>query len=69
MCQAAGEWHLVGVSAWRRGCSSNAQRPRLFDKVSPNSDWARKTIDGMEEKESNKNIQRIPKRTTFQGKG
>ena len=44
MCQAEGEWHLVGVAAWRKGCSSIAQRPRLYDKVSPNSEWAQKTI-------------------------
>ncbi|TRY68657.1 hypothetical protein TCAL_02473 [Tigriopus californicus] len=48
MCQAAGEWHLVGVSAWRKGCSSIAQRPRLFDKVSLSSDWAQKTMDLMQ---------------------
>jgi secreted trypsin-like serine protease len=29
MCQAEGEWHLVGVAAWRKGCSSIGQRPRL----------------------------------------
>lgn len=44
MCQAAGEWHLVGVSAWRRGCSVVGRRPRLYDKVSVNSDWAQKTV-------------------------
>ncbi len=34
MCQAAGQWHLVGVAAWRKGCSASGQRPRLYDKVS-----------------------------------
>ena len=33
MCQVGAEWHLVGVSAWRKSCSSIAQRPRLYDKV------------------------------------
>ena len=25
MCQAAGQWHLVGVAAWRKGCSQVTQ--------------------------------------------
>ena len=44
MCQAAGEWHLVGVSSWRKSCSAIGQRPRLYDRVSLNSEWAQKTI-------------------------
>ena len=30
MCRSTGSdtWHLVGVSAWRRGCGSVGQRPR-----------------------------------------
>lgn len=44
MCQAAGEWHLVGVSSWRKSCSTIGQRPRLYDRVSLNSEWAQKTI-------------------------
>ena len=44
MCQAAGEWHLVGVSSWRKPCSAIGQRPRLYDRVSLNSEWAQKTI-------------------------
>ena len=54
MCQAAGEWHLVGISSWRKGCSTVAQRPRLYDRVSVNSEWARqarKTVEHLEEEE------------------
>ena len=63
MCQAAGEWHLVGVAAWRKGCSVIAQRPRLYDKVSPNSVWARNTMDEMDKKSKNVDDTRIPKKT------
>ncbi len=50
MCQAAGEWHLVGVSAWRKGCSGAArQRPRLYDRVSVAARWAHKTMEAMDE--------------------
>ena len=52
MCQAAGEWHLVGVSSWRRGCTSIGKRPRLYDRVTLNSEWAQKTILMLEETES-----------------
>ena len=55
MCQAAGEWHLVGVSAWRRGCSVVGQRPRLYDKVTVNSDWAHKTVKQLKSSSSEKN--------------
>lgn len=48
MCQAAGEWHLVGVSSWRKSCSTIGQRPRLYDRVSLNSEWAQKTIVTLE---------------------
>lgn len=57
MCQAAGEWHLVGISAWRKGCSSIGQRPRLYDRVSQNSEWAQKTIISLQTTE------RTPKKT------
>lgn len=61
MCQAAGEWHLVGISAWRKGCSSIANRPRLYDKVSLNSEWAKKTIQGLEKEEGS----RTPKKNQW----
>ena len=51
MCQAAGEWHLVGVSSWRKSCSAIGQRPRLFDRVSLNSEWAQRTILTLESDE------------------
>merc|ERR1712204_119270 len=31
---------FAGVSSWRKSCSSVGQRPRLFDRVSVNSEWA-----------------------------
>ena len=62
MCQAAGEWHLVGVSSWRKSCSSVGQRPRLFDRVSVNSEWAQTTIFTLEvESEENNSIENISK--------
>ena len=51
MCQAAGEWHLVGVSSWRKSCSAVGQRPRLYDRVSLNSEWAQRTIITLEDEE------------------
>lgn len=65
ICQAAGEWHLVGVSAWRKGCSAQSQRPRLYDKVSLNSVWAQKTMETIGKKaasSSSSQSERIPKR-------
>ena len=53
MCQAAGEWHLVGVSSWRRSCSAIGQRPRLYDRVTLNSEWAQKTILMLEQETEN----------------
>ena len=69
MCQAAGEWHLVGVTAWRKGCSKIAQRPRLYDKVSLNSDWAHKTIEQMDKEDAKNRRTRIPKKAHRPGKG
>lgn len=62
MCQAAGEWHLVGVSSWRKSCSSVGQRPRLFDRVSVNSEWAQTTIFTLEvETDQHDSIENISK--------
>ena len=60
MCQAAGEWHLVGISSWRKGCSNVGvgQRPRLYDRVSVNSEWARKTVEHLEDETELKEIRR-----------
>ena len=54
MCQAEGEWHLVGVAAWRKGCSNIGQRPRLYDKVSPNSEWAQKTMRQLDKEDKHR---------------
>lgn len=59
MCQADGVWHLVGVSAWRKGCAKLGQRPRIYDKVAANSGWARKTMTELSSYEANRS--RIPK--------
>ena len=74
MCQAEGEWHLVGVAAWRKGCSSIGQRPRLYDKVSPNSEWAQKTIrqlnledETRKQKKHDRKRGRSPKTSTKNG--
>jgi len=58
MCQAAGEWHLVGVSAWRKGCGKVGERPRLYEKVSLTSEWAHTVINQDREKASPK----VPRR-------
>jgi hypothetical protein len=58
MCQAAGEWHLVGISSWRKGCSNVGPRPRLYDRVSVNSEWARKTVEHLEDETDLKEIRR-----------
>ena len=41
MCQKDKKWFLVGILAWRKGCSTVGQRPRLYDRVAVTSDWAR----------------------------
>jgi len=58
MCQAAGEWHLVGVSAWRKGCGKVGERPRLYEKVSLTSDWANTVI----KQDRDKANEKIPRR-------
>ena len=62
MCQAEGEWHLVGVAAWRKGCSNIGQRPRLYDKVSPNSEWAQKTIRQLDMEDKHRKEKKIKKK-------
>ena len=44
MCQTSGQWQLVGVSAWRRGCGSLGQRPRMYDLVSTTADWVESVL-------------------------
>ena len=65
MCQAAGEWHLVGVSAWRKGCAGASLRPRLYDKVAPSSTWAKTTMEQMDKA----NKKRIPKKSAGDSNG
>ena len=47
MCESSpgsGQWQLVGVSAWRRGCGSLGQRPRQYDLVGRTKDWVESVI-------------------------
>lgn len=38
-------WVLIGVTNWRIACAKNGmERPRMYDKISPNVDWIRETI-------------------------
>lgn len=39
-------WALVGVASWRIACAPNGiERPRMYDKITPNSAWIRRTIN------------------------
>lgn len=39
-------WALVGVASWRIACQPNGiERPRMYDKITPNSAWIRHTIN------------------------
>ena len=62
MCETAGVWQLVGVAAWRRGCGSVGQRPRLYEKVNLTSSWVENVIRmDAEAGNSNKGYQ-VPRR-------
>ena len=39
-----GAWYLAGVAAWRRGCGSVGQRPRLYELVNTTRAWAESVI-------------------------
>lgn len=42
----ANRWALVGVASWRIACQPNGiERPRMYDKITPNSAWIRHTIN------------------------
>ena len=56
MCQKDKKWYLVGILAWRKGCSTVGQRPRLYDRVAVTSDWARKVMLKLNE------ANRVPRR-------
>lgn len=39
-------WALIGIASWRIACApSGIERPRMYDKVAPNSAWIRHTIN------------------------
>lgn len=39
-------WALVGVTSWRIACApTGVGRPRMYDKITPNSEWIQKTIN------------------------
>ena len=44
MCQRNSKWFLVGILAWRKGCSTVGQRPRLYDRIAITNDWAQKVM-------------------------
>ena len=44
LCPHMDHWYLTGVLAWRKGCSTVGQRPRLYDRVAVTSDWANKVM-------------------------
>lgn len=58
LCQHRDHWYLTGVLAWRKGCSTVGQRPRLYDRVAVTSDWANKVMLKLNDNTS----QRIPRR-------
>lgn len=38
-------WALVGVTSWRIACApTGVERPRMYDKISSNSEWIRSVI-------------------------
>lgn len=40
------KWALAGIASWRIACATNGvERPRMYDKITPNSAWIRKTIN------------------------
>lgn len=39
-------WALVGIASWRIACApTGIERPRMYDKITPNSAWIRQTIN------------------------
>ena len=57
LCQHMDHWYLTGILAWRKGCSTVGQRPRLYDRVAVTSDWANKVMLKLNDK-----TKRMPKR-------
>lgn len=44
VCRHQDSWYLVGLLAWRKGCSTVGQRPRIYDRVAVTSEWASKVM-------------------------
>lgn len=41
-------WALVGIASWRIACApTGIERPRMYDKIAPNSAWIRRTINAV----------------------
>lgn len=40
----SGQWFLAGVSAWRRGCGKQGQRPRVYEVVAGTAQWVESVI-------------------------
>lgn len=39
-------WALIGIASWRIACApTGIERPRMYDKIAPNSAWIRHTIN------------------------
>jgi len=64
MCRSTGSdtWHLVGVSAWRRGCGTVGQRPRLYERVELAGSWIENVIKMDQENSNNITNRQIPRR-------
>ncbi|XP_064555858.1 uncharacterized protein LOC135440544 isoform X3 [Drosophila montana] len=42
------QWALIGVSSWRIACGpTGVERPRMYDKIAPNADWIRETVNAV----------------------
>lgn len=40
------QWALIGIASWRIACApTGIERPRMYDKIAPNSAWIRHTIN------------------------
>lgn len=39
-------WALVAIASWRIACAqSGIERPRMYDKITSNTQWIRETIN------------------------
>ena len=44
------QWVLAGMSAWRRGCGSLGQRPRIYEVLAGTTEWVESVISRDREK-------------------